>query len=153
MENNKFTSQKEPVLINGNISVDDRGSVTFCNDFNFEGVKRAYMVENHNKGFIRAFHYHDFEGKYVSVVNGTILLYTVKVNKEDLDKSEVKKFILSSKKPQILFIPKSYANGFKTLTDDTKIIFYSTSTLEESLGDDIRYPYNQWGNNWEEDYR
>jgi hypothetical protein len=39
-----------------------------------------------------------------------------------------------------------------SLRENTKIIFYSTSTLEESMGDDIRFKYDQW-NIWEEDYR
>ncbi len=59
---------KEPKIIDAAISVDDRGSLTYCNSFYFEGVKRAYMVENHRQGFIRAFHGHKFEGKYVQVV-------------------------------------------------------------------------------------
>lgn len=139
-------------LLNGGIAVDDRGSVRFVNDFNFSDVKRFYHVENHRQGFIRAFHYHEHEGKYVYVTSGTILLYIVKVNENNLNESEIKKFILSSKKPQVIYIPKGHANGFKNLEDNTNIIFFSTSTLEESLNDDIRYKWNQWGD-WNDDYR
>ncbi len=33
-------------------------------------------------------------------------------------------------------------------------MFYSTSSLEESKGDDIRYPFDNWGKSlWEEDFR
>jgi len=31
-------------------------------------------------------------------------------------------------------------------------MFFSTTTLEESLGDDIRQEYNKW-DIWQEDYR
>ena len=44
------------------------------------------------------------------------------------------------------------SNGFKTLEEDTQILFFSTSTLQESLNDDIRFAYNKW-NIWEENYR
>lgn len=64
-------------LINGGLSVDDRGSVTFVNDFNFSDVKRFYIVENHRVGFIRAWHGHEKEGKYVFVVKGTALIGAV----------------------------------------------------------------------------
>ena len=37
----------------------------FVNDFNFENVKRFYQVENHRQGFIRAWHGHKKEGKYI----------------------------------------------------------------------------------------
>ena len=52
-------------LINGGIAVDDRGQLSFVNDFDFKDVKRFYMVENHEKGFIRAWHGHKKDVKYV----------------------------------------------------------------------------------------
>ena len=39
-----------------------------------------------------------------------------------------------------------------TLTDDAIVQFFSTSTLEESKGDDIRFPYDKW-NIWNIEYR
>lgn len=137
----------ETRIINGGLSIDDRGSVTFVNDFDFLNVKRFYVVENHRSGFIRAWHGHEREGKYVFVVNGTALIGAVK-----MDDDSAKKFILSDRNPKVLYIPPGYANGFKTLEENTKIIFYSTSTLQDSLSDDIRFPYDKW-NIWQEDYR
>ena len=134
-------------IIQGGLAVDDRGSVTFINDFNFEGVKRFYLVENHNKGFIRAWHGHKKEGKYVYVVQGTALVGVVNMATE-----EVSKFVLSSKSPKILWIPAGNYNGFKSLEENTKILFFSTTTIKDSLGDDIRQKYDKW-NIWEEDYR
>ena len=144
---NKLTIMKETKILNGGIAVDDRGSVRFVNDFNFEGVKRFYQVENHRRGFIRAWHGHKKEGKYVYVPNGSALVGVVNMETE-----EVSKFVLSDKSPKILWIPPGYYNGFKSLEENTKILFFSTSTLEDSLGDDIREEHNRW-NIWEEDYR
>ena len=138
---------KVPKIILGGIAVDDRGSVSFVNDFNFSDIKRFYMVENHRVGFIRAWHGHEKEGKYVFVAKGAALIGAVEMNSSD-----PKKFILSDKSPRILFIPPGYANGFKTLEEGTRIIFYSTSTLEESLGDDIRFSFDHW-DIWKEDFR
>jgi len=73
-------------IINGGISVDDRGSVRFVNDFNFENVKRFYQVENHRKGFIRAWHGHKKEGKYVYVSSGTALIGVVNMDSEKVEK-------------------------------------------------------------------
>lgn len=134
-------------VLNGGIVVDDRGSVRFVNDFNFDGVKRFYQVENHRQGFIRAWHGHKKEGKYVYVTSGSALVGVVNMETE-----EVSKFVLSDKSPKILWIPPGYYNGFKSLEENTKILFFSTSTLEDSLGDDIREEHNRW-NIWEEDYR
>ena len=134
-------------LILGGISVDDRGSVRFVNDFNFEDVKRFYQVENHSKGFIRAWHGHKKEGKYVYVSSGTALIGVV-----NMDTEKIEKFVLSSKNPRVLYIPPNNFNGFKSLEENTTILFFSTSTLEESLGDDIRESHDKW-NIWNEDFR
>lgn len=149
---------EEVKVINGGIAVDDRGSLRFVNDFNFEGVKRFYQVENHRQGFIRAWHGHLKEGKYVYVTSGTALVGAVPLELyEDgktyiLDQNKVKKFVLSASSPKILYIPPGYANGFKNLEDNTKVLFFSTSTLEESKGDDIRFDFDVV-NIWGEDFR
>ena len=134
-------------LIQGGLAVDDRGSVRFVNDFKFEGVKRFYQVENHRSGFIRAWHGHKKEGKYVYVVSGSALIGVI-----NMDTEEVSKFVLSDKTPKILWIPPGNYNGFKTLEENTKIIFFSTTTLEESLNDDIRQDFDRW-NIWDEYFR
>lgn len=133
--------------INGGIAVDDRGSLRFVNDFDFKGVKRFYHVENHRQGFIRAWHGHKVEGKYVYVASGTAIIGVVNMETE-----EVTKYVLSAKSPKVLFIPPNHYNGFKNCEDNTSVLFFSTTTLEESKGDDIRMPYDKW-NIWEEDFR
>lgn len=136
-------------IIDGGLSVDDRGIVTYVNDFNFKDVKRFYMVQNHSKGFVRAWHGHEKEAKYVLVVRGTILLSVMPMDAL----GEIDTIILSDKKPQIAFIPAGNYNGFKTLTDDAQVIFFSTTTLEESKGDDIRLSANEFKEVWEVEER
>ena len=133
--------------IQGGTYADDRGVLRFVNDFDFAKVKRFYQVENFSKGFIRAWHGHFQEEKYVYVTKGSILLGAV-----DLETNEIKKTVVSSHSPKVVHIPSNHANGFKTLEDDTIIMFFSTSTLEESKGDDIRFSWDKW-NIWEDDYR
>tara|TARA_Y100000310_G_scaffold239316_1_gene242890 strand:- start:174 stop:596 length:423 start_codon:yes stop_codon:yes gene_type:complete len=128
---------------NGGLAVDDRGQLSFVNDFNFKDVKRFYMVENHEQGFIRAWHGHKKEGKYVFVTNGAVLIGAVNMETEDINR-----FVLSSNKPQVLYIPPGYANGFMNLKNNTKVIFFSTSTLEDSMNDDIRFEWDKW-NIWD----
>lgn len=134
-------------VYNGGLSVDDRGSVRFVNDFNFDNVKRFYQVENHEVGFIRAWHGHKNEGKYVYVAAGSALVGIVNMETERITTNT-----LSSMSPKVLWIPPGNYNGFMTLSPDTKIIFFSTSTLNDSLNDDIRQEYDKW-NIWNKNYR
>ena len=135
--------------IEGGMFADDRGKLRFVNGFDFKNVKRFYQVENHRQGFIRAWHGHIHEGKYVYVARGTALIGVVPLGEEN---ATPKRYTLTSEKPQVLWIPPNHANGFKNLEDGTVIMFFSTSSLEESKGDDIRFPHDKW-DIWEEDYR
>jgi len=132
---------EETKVLPGGVSVDDRGSVRYVNDFDFKNVKRFYQVENHSKGFIRAWHGHKKEGKYVYVPKGSALIGAVKL---DAESASPQVQVLSDKKPAVLWIPPNHANGFMTLEEGTILQFFSTSTLEESLNDDIRFPFDKW---------
>lgn len=138
----------ELTIVNGGLATDDRGTLRFVNDFDFSAVKRFYQVENHQAGYIRAWHGHQKEGKYVYCARGSALVGAVEMGTE----GPARKYTLSASQPKILFIPPGFANGFKTLEAGTILVFFSTSTLEESKGDDIRFAYDKW-DIWKEDYR
>jgi dTDP-4-dehydrorhamnose 3,5-epimerase len=137
---------EQPQLMVGDCAVDDRGEVAFINDFDFRGVKRFYMVSNHRAGFVRAWHGHRKEGKYVLAVSGAAVVAAVAIDDWESPSLDLKvhRHVLSAAKPRVLFIPPGYANGFMSLTADTKLMFFSTLTLDESKGDDIRFDARRW---------
>lgn len=136
-----------PSVIAGGIAVDDRGTVSFINDFSLAGVKRFYQITNFSLDTIRAFHGHMKEAKYFYVACGSAIAAAVEIDdtKKPSKKKAVQRFVLSAKKPSILHIPAGYANGFKALEENTVLIVFSTSSLEESKGDDYRFPHDYWG--------
>ena len=136
----------EPKLIAGNLAIDDRGGVGFVNDFDFAGVKRFYTVVNHRQGFVRAWHAHKREAKYVTVVSGAALIAAVKIDdwQNPSRNAQVHRFVLSDSRPSVVYVPAGYGNGFMSLTADAKLMFFSTSTVEESRGDDYRYDARHW---------
>ena len=136
----------KPLLLEGGLAVDDRGSVAFVNAFDFEGVKRFYVVANHRQGFVRAWHAHRREAKYVTVITGAAVVAAVRIDDWENPSREapVQRFVLSAEKPSVLFIPPGYANGFMSLTQDARLVFFSTSSVEESRGDDIRFDARHW---------
>ncbi len=136
----------EPGLIQGEVFIDDRGSVSFVNGFDMSDVKRFYEVSNHRLNFVRAWHGHKKECKYVFAAAGSALVAAVKVDNWEKPSQDlpVQRFVLSAAKPAVLFIPAGYANGFMNLTEDARLIFFSTSTLEQSKGDDFRFDSRYW---------
>jgi dTDP-4-dehydrorhamnose 3,5-epimerase len=135
-----------PILMSGGLSTDDRGEVGFVNDFHFHGVQRFYTVSNHRAGFVRAWHAHRREAKYVTAVRGAAVVGAVRVDDWESPARDlpVDRFVLSAGKPAVLYIPAGYANGFMSLTPGLKLMFFSTATLEESLNDDVRYDSHYW---------
>jgi len=136
----------EPIVLAGGLAVDDRGEVGFVNGFDFAGVKRFYTVRNHRAGIVRAWHAHRREAKYVTVVSGASLVGAVRIDDWDRPSASqpVVRHVLSAAQPRVLFIPAGYANGFMSLTDDARMVFFSTSSLDESRNDDIRYDARYW---------
>lgn len=136
----------KPQLLTGDIAIDDRGILSFCNEFNLSKYKRFYVVSNFQDRFIRAWHGHLEEEKAVFVISGSALVGAVELDDPHQPNKLAKpsRFILSEKKPSILLIPKGYANGFMTLESETQVIFFSSHLLKTSSNDDYRYPYDYW---------
>lgn len=140
-------SHNKPILLEGGTAVDRRGKVSFVNGFGFNDVVRFYTVENSAAEPIRAFHGHMKEAKYVFVPHGSALVAVVRLSDPDAPSTlEVpERFVLSAQKPSVLYIPGGYANGFRALEPNTKVIFFATASVEESKADDYRFPPDYWG--------
>ncbi len=138
-----------PSVFQGNKIFDDRGSLGFINGFNVSDFKRFYLIENHSVNFIRAWHGHLKESKAIIMVKGEALVCAVELdNTTNPNKNnEVTRIVLSATSPSALYIPAGYANGFMTLSADAKLLVFSSTTVEESQGDDYRFAYDYW-NPW-----
>ena len=142
-----MTLQNKIKTIDGGFAKGALGTLKYINDFNFKNVKRFYQIDFPKRGIIRAFHGHLKETKYVYAVEGNTLLCVVKLssNKNPSKKAPVQKTLLSGKNPQIIQIPPGFANGIKSLSKNAKVIFFSSFSLNQSLRDDFRFPYDYWG--------
>lgn len=136
----------ELTLIEGGAAVDDRGVLGFINELDLGDVRRMYTVANHAAGYVRAWHAHRREAKFVSVVSGAAIVGAVQIDDWEAPSKDlpVHRYVLSASKPSILYIPPGFANGAMTLTADTKLLYLSTATLEDSKGDDVRFPARYW---------
>jgi dTDP-4-dehydrorhamnose 3,5-epimerase-like enzyme len=136
----------EVTWIDGGRAFDKRGSVSFVNTFEINDFKRFYVVRNHEARQIRAWHGHKHEMKAVHVLQGEVLVGAVKVDDFLNPSSEAEPFekVLSSSNPGVLLIPKGYANGFMSLSENAVVQFFSSSTIEQSLNDDYRFDSRLW---------
>jgi len=143
----EISNKEKPYVLDGGLGEDERGRVRFVNPFNFKGVKRFYMIENHPERPIRGLHGHMQEAKYVLVPHGSALLVVIPIDHHETPSVDVEvyKFHLHADEPKVVYIPPGYANGMKMHSPDTKIIFFSTKTLEEAKDDYFHFPHDYWG--------
>lgn len=137
-----------PTLTPGALAIDDRGALAFVNQFDPSraGVRRFYIVSNHRAGLVRAWHAHRHEEKWVEAISGTAVVCAVKVDSWTLPDSttKVERLVLSAGQPSLLHIPAGYANGWMSLTEDCRLLWFSSATVEESREDDFRFSIGTW---------
>ena len=139
---------KDIKIINVNTSYDDRGDVVYCNDFNLiqKKIKRFYQITNNNINFVRAWHGHKKEEKFLLILEGVFKICAVRPDnwKNPSKNLPVKEFIINANSPKILHIPGGYAHGTQNLKMNSKLMVFSTFSLKETIQDDYRFKSNLW---------
>ena len=143
-------NSKNIEIINVNSSYDDRGDIVYCNEFNFiqKKIKRFYQVSNNNINFVRAWHGHKKEEKFLLVTQGVFKICAVKIDewKNPSKALPVKEFVINANSPKILHIPGGFAHGIQNLKYDSKLMVFTTFSLQQSAQDDFRFESNNWYN-------
>ena len=135
-------------IIQGGEFVDPRGKLIFFNDFDLSKVKRFYVIEHPDKEVVRAWQGHQKEEKWFYVLEGGFKIVLIKPDnwEHPSDNIEGEEFILQSGKHQVLYVPGGFANGFKALEAKSKIMVFSSFTVEESSNDNFRFDKDLWYN-------
>jgi len=138
----------KPLLIEGSIFKDDRGVIEFVNDFSLSSIKRMYFSSNANTEIIRAWQGHKVESRWFYCLQGVVDIRVVEIDNWDdpSDKLTVHQFILKSNVQQVLFVPKGYANGFKSIESNSRLMIFSDFSLNEVPNDQFRFDKSLWTN-------
>jgi dTDP-4-dehydrorhamnose 3,5-epimerase-like enzyme len=135
-----------PKLIEGGTHIDERGILSFINDFDLTPVKRFYSITHPNKEIVRAWQGHKQEHKYFYVLKGSFVVAWVKIDRWKSPSKDLKAeyVILQTSDPKILILPPGYANGLKALETNSEIMVFSDYLLNESSDDIIRFNKDWW---------
>ena len=125
------TDLKGAYIIDVNKIVDERGYFgrTFCKkEFENNGLEpniaQANMSFNHKKGTLRGMHYQVSpyeETKLVKCTSGAIFDVIVDLRKDSPTYLKWTGVELSEENNRMLYVPRDFAHGFITLTDNTAI--------------------------------
>ena len=138
----------QPLIIKGNRHQDERGTLTFNNDFSAFGVKRFYTIENASLELKRAWQGHRGEQRWFSAIVGSFEIKLVEIDQwENPSKNlPVLKFILTAETLDILHIPAGFATSIQGLAKDSKLLLFADYQLGE-LQDEFRYPSDYFTDN------
>jgi dTDP-4-dehydrorhamnose 3,5-epimerase and related enzymes len=117
---------REPSIFPIDSFQDQRGKISFCNDFDFSKFKRFYTITPAQSGQIRAWQGHRYEEKAFMVLKGEVKLVVIPVF--DFRSEKVgfpKEFTLTSSDPQLVLVPGGYLNGFQFLSSGSSIFIIS----------------------------
>ena len=138
--------ESKPRIIEGGLHVDERGVLSFVNDFDFREVERSYIIRSHRAYQPRGWIGHKIDQKWFWVIQGTSQISVVKPDDWECPASNVpvERFVLSALKPQVLHIPAGYANASLNLSEDTILMAFSTGKIGNAKADDYRFAVDTW---------
>ena len=133
----------KPTVINGGSYSDNRGCLTYNNDFDMSSIKRIYSIQNVNTSLVRAWQGHAIERRWFSVVKGSFEIKLIKIdNWENPTKSlEVFSRIINDENFDVLCVPGGYVSSVKALEENSKLLLMSDYRLGD-IEDEYRFDTN-----------
>ena len=125
------------------------------NTFSQLGIEQFFVQENQSftaqKGTLRGLHFQNnpaAQAKLVRVTQGTVVDVTVDLRKGSPFYCKWVAVELSAQNKRMLFIPKGFAHGFLTLTDNVEFLYKVDDFYNKECDRSIRFDDPQIGVKW-----
>lgn len=137
----------ESQLIAGNKHKDDRGIITYNNDFDASRIKRIYTIENHSIDFIRGWQGHEIEQRWFACIKGSFEISVIQINDFENPSKDliVKKHQLNDEKLTYLHVPSGCVTAIQSKEENSKLLVLSDYGLGE-ISDEFRYSLDYFKN-------
>jgi dTDP-4-dehydrorhamnose 3,5-epimerase len=135
-----------PKIISGGNYTDERGKLDFINNFDMSPIKRMYFTTHFDIDVIRAWQGHIIESRWFICFKGSFSVKLVEIDnwENPSDDLKVYEYELSEGKQEVLYIPNGFANGFRALKPNSKLMIMSDYRLNEIENDQIRFDKKKW---------
>lgn len=121
-----------------------------------QGIECDFVQDNHSfsaqKGTLRGLHFQlnpKAQAKLVRCTSGVILDVAVDLRKGSPTYKKWLSIELSAENKKQFFIPKGFAHGFLTLTDDVEVQYKTDEYYDPQLDRSIAYNDKEFNINWE----
>ena len=95
------------MILQGKKHTDERGIITYNNDFDASLIQRIYTIENHSTAFIRGWQGHKIEQRWFACMNGSFEISVIQVDDFEQPSKDLKKekFLLTADVLTYLHVP------------------------------------------------
>jgi len=138
--------------------IDDRGffSRLFCKkkfiekgiSFDINQINNSYSKK---KGTLRGMHYQDYchsGQKIVRCISGEIYDVVVDIRPNSDSFGRWHSEILSAENRKMIYIPRGFAHGFLTLTENTEILYFTSEIYNSDFDNGFLYNDPKFKINW-----
>lgn len=141
-----MTSNQLPITV-GNRHNDERGIITFNNEFDASQIKRIYTIENHSLDFIRGWQGHKIEQRWFAAMKGEFEIWTIEIDDFDQPSKDLKisKYQLNDESLTYLHIPSGYITAIQAKKDGSKLLVLADYALGE-IQDEYRFALDYFKN-------
>lgn len=144
--NSQFPIPNPQSLI-GNKHEDERGIITYNNEFDASQIKRIYTIENHSTEFIRGWQGHKIEQRWFAAMRGSFEISVIRVDNFDSPSKNltIEKFTLNDNELTYLHIPAGCITAIKSLETKSKLLVLADYGVGE-VKDEYRFPIDYFKN-------
>lgn len=136
------------MILQGKVHQDDRGIITFNNEFDASEIKRIYTIENNSPDFIRGWQGHKIEQRWFACMKGSFEVSVIEVDdftnpSKDLT---IQKYLLTDEVLTYLHIPAGCITAIQSKSLDSKLLVLADYGLGE-IADEYRFDLNYFNEN------
>ena len=129
------------MLLEGKKHQDERGIITFNNEFDASQIKRIYTIENSSIEFIRGWQGHKIEQRWFACMKGSFEISVIEV--DDFEKPSkdltIQKYLLTDDVLTYLHIPSGYITAIQSKESNSKLLVLADYGVAE-INDEYRFP-------------
>lgn len=129
--------------ITGSRHQDERGVITYNNDFDASQIKRIYTIENHSTDFIRGWQGHKVEQRWFACMKGSFEISVIMVDDFTNPSKNliIQKYLLTDDVLTYLHIPSGCITAIQAKEDGSKLLVLADYGLGE-INDEYRFDLN-----------
>ncbi|WP_282629968.1 WxcM-like domain-containing protein [Empedobacter sedimenti] len=135
------------LIFEGKKHEDERGIITFNNEFDASEIKRIYTIENHSLDFIRGWQGHKVEQRWFAAMKGRFEISVIKVDDfENPSKNlTVNTYELSDEALTYLHVPAGCITAIQAKDSNNKLLVLADFAIGE-VQDEYRFPLDYFKN-------